>query len=356
MKLRSVFSRRFAWDALFSLAVCAVLVTPAGATKYAGAFMADGGGARALGMGSAFVAVADDASATFWNPAGLMSLQKRQVLAMHSERFGDLIDRDFASYVHPLRGEQGSWSHGAFGFSIIRLGIDDIAFTEHLADLLDTDGNGQVDSTEVLRILEPEIQDQIRWESDQEWGFFATYSRALGAWHVGGSIKYVYQSVGSYSSNGVGVDLGVLRRDWWRRLDFGLKLQDVTTTYLSWSTGRNEYITPVVVPGLSYDWSFEKLYLDVLLAGALETHFDDRRDVDQYVIGGSATANAYYGLEVTLSRRAHLRFGSHGGWDSTDLTYGLGLDLGPLKVDYALAGDVMDIDANTHRVSLAFDF
>ena len=44
---------------------------PAAATKYAGAFMENGGGARALGMGGAFTAVADDPSTTFWNPAGL---------------------------------------------------------------------------------------------------------------------------------------------------------------------------------------------------------------------------------------------------------------------------------------------
>ena len=36
-------------------------------------------GARALGMGGAFIAVADDASATFWNPAGLGGLQRRDL-------------------------------------------------------------------------------------------------------------------------------------------------------------------------------------------------------------------------------------------------------------------------------------
>jgi len=74
----------------------------AGATKYAGAFMENGGGARALGMGGAFTAVADDPSTTFWNPAGLASAEKREILLMHSERFGDLIDRDFAVYSQPV--------------------------------------------------------------------------------------------------------------------------------------------------------------------------------------------------------------------------------------------------------------
>ncbi len=39
-----------------------------------------GVGARAIGMGGAFVAIADDPSATFWNPAGLTDLKGSQLL------------------------------------------------------------------------------------------------------------------------------------------------------------------------------------------------------------------------------------------------------------------------------------
>ena len=34
---------------------------------------------RATGMGDAFVAVADDASSAYWNPAGLAQLTTRQI-------------------------------------------------------------------------------------------------------------------------------------------------------------------------------------------------------------------------------------------------------------------------------------
>ena len=53
---------------------CINLVVPAMGfvkAKYAGEFMATGVDARPLGMGGAFVAVANSVSAAYWNPAGL---------------------------------------------------------------------------------------------------------------------------------------------------------------------------------------------------------------------------------------------------------------------------------------------
>ena len=91
--------------------ICLLLFPTASlADKYAGEFMALGGGARAMGMGSAFIAVADDATAGFWNPAGLATFTSMQALPtdwafslMHSERFGDIIDYNYASAAFPLR-------------------------------------------------------------------------------------------------------------------------------------------------------------------------------------------------------------------------------------------------------------
>jgi long-subunit fatty acid transport protein len=89
---------------LCGIAMFVTIALPASvavADKFAGDFMANGAGARALGMGGAFAAVADDASAVYWNPAGLSGLEKRQLMLMHSEQFGDLIEYNFGSYVNP---------------------------------------------------------------------------------------------------------------------------------------------------------------------------------------------------------------------------------------------------------------
>jgi len=91
------------------LILLVVLTTAASAhaDKYAGEFLKIPVGARAVGMGGAFVAVADDATAPWWNPAGLVYLPYREVLPQHSEQFGNLVNHDYLGAVFPLGGERG---------------------------------------------------------------------------------------------------------------------------------------------------------------------------------------------------------------------------------------------------------
>jgi long-subunit fatty acid transport protein len=62
-----------------------------------------GVGARALGMGSAFTAVADNADAPFWNPAGLSRIKDNEITAMQTKLSTD-ADHYYVSYVTPLFG------------------------------------------------------------------------------------------------------------------------------------------------------------------------------------------------------------------------------------------------------------
>lgn len=79
-----------------------VLVLLAGAARGAetASYLDIGVGARALGMGGAYTALADDAHAVYWNPAGLARLEKREVAASHSE-LGNSTRHDFLVYAHP---------------------------------------------------------------------------------------------------------------------------------------------------------------------------------------------------------------------------------------------------------------
>ncbi|MDP3541143.1 MAG: PorV/PorQ family protein [Elusimicrobiota bacterium] len=63
-------------------------------------FLDIGVGARALGMGGAYTALADDAHSVYWNPAGLARLEKREVSVSHSE-LGNSTRHDFLAYAHP---------------------------------------------------------------------------------------------------------------------------------------------------------------------------------------------------------------------------------------------------------------
>jgi len=68
-----------------------------------------------MGMGGAFVALADDASAIFFNPAGLGQLEKSELAAAYDRLYAGLGDdslgRGLISYVYP------SQSHGAFAMN-----------------------------------------------------------------------------------------------------------------------------------------------------------------------------------------------------------------------------------------------
>ncbi|MCB4791981.1 MAG: PorV/PorQ family protein [Elusimicrobia bacterium] len=90
-----------------------------------GQFLSWGAGGRSLGMGSAFFAVSDDASATYWNPAGLTQIDRKELMALHVTLFAD-TSYDFISYVHPTP------KMGVFGANVTRLssgGFEKVAVT-----------------------------------------------------------------------------------------------------------------------------------------------------------------------------------------------------------------------------------
>ncbi len=339
--------------ALLACALVPLLSTPAGATKFAGAFMENGAGARALAMGGAFTAVADDPSATFWNPAGLATMPRRELLAMHEEAFGGVVKRDFGAYVQPVGWNLLGGDAAGFGVSLFRLGVDDIPITAQLQNQLDTNHDGTVDDQEVLGLFN--LQDQIYYKSDQELALLVSYGERHGAWQYGGTLKLIRQTVAGYSSAGIGFDFALLRPRIWRNLDLGVKLQDVTTTYLSWSNGTNELITPCVTPGLAYRIPLPRWNAGLLLAGSLEMRADDRGHADE-IVAGSFTANSHLGLEVSFRDRVFLRGGFNSGYAAKNLTAGAGFRLNPLTVDYAYAGDTLDNNEVTHRISVSAHF
>ncbi|MGE0085857.1 MAG: OmpP1/FadL family transporter [Desulfococcaceae bacterium] len=72
-----------------------------------------GSGARALGMGGAFMAVADDATAASWNPAGLVQLERPEISLVY-EAFHRTEDNSFS--LSPEASGEESISKGAINY------------------------------------------------------------------------------------------------------------------------------------------------------------------------------------------------------------------------------------------------
>ena len=95
----------------------------------AGSFLRVGVGARAKAMGGAYSALASGVEASYYNPAGLPFLEKKEVLA--SYRFLSL-DRQFsfvgfATHIRPKVAGSGSGAlNGGFALAWLRAGVDNI--------------------------------------------------------------------------------------------------------------------------------------------------------------------------------------------------------------------------------------
>ncbi|MCA9732809.1 MAG: type IX secretion system outer membrane channel protein PorV [Deferribacteres bacterium] len=83
-------------------------------------------GARATGMGESFVSIADDATATYWNPAGLAFQKQRQISAMHSNWLPQLASDLFFDYLTFVQEIEGL---GTFGVAVTYLNLGEQAIT-----------------------------------------------------------------------------------------------------------------------------------------------------------------------------------------------------------------------------------
>jgi len=312
--------------------LCAGLLctTPASAAnKYAGEFLTHGVGARALGMGSAFVAVADDVTAGYWNPAGVADIQGRAVQLMHAETFGDVVNYDTGAYVHPLDG------CAALAVTVVRLAVDEIPFTSFEID------------EETGRILYDPTK--ISWESDSESALLVSYARR--PWEdlrLGATLKLVWKSVGEYSCYGVGFDLGA-KYDVWRGLTLGANIQDATTTLLAWNTQERESIFPTAKLGLAYALDLPSMDGRIIAAADADFRFENRQTADEYHVG-RVSADTHWGLEFSYREMVSVRAGLAMG----QLTAGAGVTLRGFTIDYAF-GKHEYLDSS-HRISAAYGF
>ena len=263
-----------------------------------GAFMSWGAGARSLGMGKAFVALADDASATYWNPAGLAAISRHELTALHSILWGGTV-YDFISYVHPT-----PWG-GTFGFSGTRLFLGGF--------------EGRDEHNRITHSFE-----------DIQSAYGASYGqKVLETLSVGATLKKMSHTLDDHTSGSYIVDVGALYSVI-EHLNIGLNLQNLFA--LTYGT---EVELPIVVRlGLNYKLLREKLSIGMDLKS---------------MIGWEGGAPVHVGMEYWAMSFLAIRM----GMDPDEFNIGFGLKYEDYGLDYAYATHAL---GGSHRVSATVSF
>ncbi len=136
-------------------------------------------GARAAAMGESFVAVANDASALYWNPAGITQFTGTEVILAHTNWLVD-IQHEFAGVVYHLSADD------AVGVSVTSVHTDDMQVTTELQPR----GTGEYFSYGDLAVG-------------------LTYGRRMtNQFSFGATVRYVEETMASLKTRGVVLDFG----------------------------------------------------------------------------------------------------------------------------------------------------
>ena len=304
--------------------------------KYAGEFLSLGVGGRALGMGGAHTAIVNDVTAGYWNPAGLARIDYPQVALMHEEHFGDLVNYNYGAVAIPYGTDM------SFGLSVIRLGVDGIPDTRDA--LYDANGDGVLDiNTDRLDYS------KITEFNNTDWAFYLSFAkRQSEEFYWGANVKIIRRDLAEYSATGVGFDVGAVYMPM-EDLYLGATIQDVTTTLVAWSTGRNELISPTAKVGAAY--AFHILGGRVMPVLDLDIRFEGR-DYASYFNIGPVSFDSHFGVEYTYNNLFSVRAGYN---DVKQFTIGAGIKLPKLYIDYSFARmseSETERLPDTHRISL----
>jgi hypothetical protein len=221
--------------------------------------------------------------------------------------------------------------------------------------MIDADGsqgNGRIDGPGE-RINLDLLNATSSWVTDRQLGVYLSYGRTRvlhDALSVGASAKFVHKSLDSYSAWGLGLDLGALYRmtpAW----TVGVNLQDVTTTFLDWSSTPSEeieYITPSAKLGTAY--RVDVPAIRGTLAGALDFDFRFEREAGASFEVSGLTGDVRAGIEYWYQETVALRLGTERLGGNTDpFTGGAGFRVRQFSFDYAYLNH-SDLD-DVHRIS-----
>ena len=315
--------------------------------KYAGEFLSIPVGSRALGLGGAFTAIADDEAAFHWNPGGVALVPHKLAGFMYSAEYG-APGSSLANFYH--LGFTFPMKDVTLAANWVRLSVGDMM---HTPDYTDQVANRR------QQLVRSYIAGSPDFFSDNEDAFVISVARNNHftldwGWlyykqdvevPIGVNFKIIHQGIGDFgSASGIGVDAGAMVRfslaEFWQapglgNISLGTSVSDIAGTHLSWSTQRTEIVPMHVTGGVAYAQPMP-LFHTVLTA------------TSDFLIGEAEKPR--FGLDATYEGKASLRVGLNRGLFTT----GAGFDWEKkVNVNYSLSINT-DLGPE-HRLSFAVD-
>lgn len=248
-----------------------------------GEFLNFGVGARPMGMGRAFTAVADDIDALYWNPAGLATYRSSQLAFEHNPLEEDGAHQ-YVAYSQPL------YALGNFGIGVINMTSGDVDRT---------DTNNSVIGT---------------FES-RETAYLASYANKWREkWAFGGTFKMAENSIDSKTERGFGADAGTIYKHN-DRVRFGVMLRNALRPSYSFATEKETF------PAILRAGTAVKFFNE---------HLTTALDLEK-TVGLSQNPRWHLGVEGFIIDNIYLR----AGVDQTEITTGLGIQWRNIRFDYS---------------------
>ena len=289
-------------------------------------------GARANGLSEASVAIANDATAAWWNPAGLAFMRGRTLGLMHSQLVPDLADDiyyEYAGWVSHMSG----W--GTYSLNLIYLSYGKSIHTGDSPEALD-----EFYSYE----FSPSIAYGVQLGPNTAIGLGLKYARVDLA-----PERVILDFEGKGAGSSMGVDFGILQR--FGDAQLGAVVNNIGPNISFVNNEQSDPMPRHVKVGGAYTY-----YLPDNLGHVLVT-----ADYNKMIVtGGPTIING--GAEFQYGRIFALRTGyvSDPDGDITDWTFGVGFQVSAgegreLFVDYANIPQASELD-RVHRFSLELGF
>ena len=295
---------------LFALAVLLAPVCFAGVN--AAPHLGMGSGARSLGLGGAFTAIADDATSTIWNPAGLPAVDDLTI-TLSSARLSLDRKHNFIGLIKKVG------ANGGLGLAVINAGVDDIP----------------------SRNADDQAGSSFNYNSN---AYSLSYGHDLGAVSLGASARMLMDSFGDHSSESGfgGADIGLLGSNSAGTFSYGIAARNIGGAI------AGSELPILIAGGLAY----RVLHKNVATFSV---------DVQHEIVDlPESPTSLHIGTEYLIGNTFAIRGGSKLNADRRRLFVGFGVNVGALQLDYALkaadsAVNNLD-DDSTHFFSLSYSY